>query len=143
MDIITEPTCTEDGYIVNACFCGDVNYVADTPIPATGHSAGDWEVVTEAQIGAEGKEVQKCTVCGEVVAERVIPAIPEVAYTVGDANGDGRVNAIDARIILRISAQLDSMENYNQPLAVFDLTGDGKVNAIDARKALRIGAQLE
>ncbi len=137
-------TCTSEGHTGDTYCVGCNTKIAnDSVIAATGHSKGDWEVVTEAQIGAEGKEVQKCLVCGEVVAERVIPAIPEVTYTVGDANGDGRVNAIDARIILRISAQLDSMENYNQPIAVFDLTGDGKVNAIDARKALRIGAQLE
>ncbi len=64
-------------------------------------------------------------------------------YIIGDVNCDGKVNAIDARIILRISAQLDKITNYEIPEAVFDLTGDGKVNALDARKALRIGAQLE
>ncbi len=138
---IIAPTCTEKGYTIYSCACGFSNRL--DYVSATGHTAGEWKVVLEAQIGAEGKEVQKCIVCGEVVAERVIPAIPEVTYTVGDANGDGKVNAIDARIILRVSAQIEKIENYNVPLAVFDLTGDGKVNAIDARKALRIGAQLE
>ena len=72
------------------------------------------------------------------------PQEPEKpAILKGDANGDGKVNAIDARIVLRISAQLDKMENYNQPIAVFDVTGDGKVNAIDARKILRVAAQLD
>ena len=72
------------------------------------------------------------------------PQEPEKpAILKGDANGDGKVNAIDARIVLRISAQLDKMENYNQPVAVFDVTGDGKVNAIDARKILRVAAQLD
>ncbi len=117
--------------------------VAQKEIPATGHTPGSWEVVVEAQVGADGLEQQKCTVCGEVLDERVIPALPDVTYMTGDTNGDGKVNAIDARIILRISAQLDKIENHNLPMEVFDLTGDGKVNALDARKALRIGAQLE
>ena len=84
-----------------------------------------------------GEVVYSCTVCDEIKKETVVTYIP------GDVNCDGKVNAIDARIILRISAQLDKMTNYDIPESVFDLTGDGKVNAIDARKALRIGAQLE
>ncbi len=122
--------------------CGEI-LVQRQGIHELPHTPGSWEVVKEPQVGVEGKEQQKCTVCGEVLDERVIPALPDVTYMTGDANGDGKVNAIDARIILRISAQLDSMANYSLPLAVFDLTGDGKVNALDARKALRIGAQLE
>ena len=62
---------------------------------------------------------------------------------IGDVNGDGKITAADARIVLRISAKLDSMENYNLPLESFDVTGDGKLTAADARKILRISAKLE
>ncbi len=91
----------------------------------------------------EGKKdynetIYTCTVCGETKS-----VIVEIKYLPGDVNLDGKVNAIDARIILRVSAQIEKTENYNVPEYVFDLTGDGKVNALDARKALRISAQLE
>ena len=61
----------------------------------------------------------------------------------GDANGDGKITAADARITLRISAKLEKIENYNISLAVLDATGDGKLTAADARKILRVSAKLE
>lgn len=105
------------------------------------HTPGSWEVVTAAQIGVDGLEQQKCTVCGEIVDEKVIPALPD--YLVGDANGDGKITAADARIALRISAKVDSLEKYNLTAAVLDVTGDGKLTAADARKILRIAAKIE
>ena len=138
---IVAPTCTEKGYTIYTCDCGfsdRLDYVN-----ATGHTPGSWEVVIPAQVDAEGKEQQKCTECGKVLDERSIPALPDDTFTPGDVNGDGKITAADARIVLRISAKLDSMENYNLPLEAFDVTGDGKLNAADARKILRISAKLE
>ncbi len=133
----TEPGSTESGICV---VCGEI-LLTQKEIPATGHTPGEWEVVTEVQIGIEGKEQQKCTVCGEIVDEKVIPALPD--YLVGDANGDGKITASDARIVLRISAKLDKIESYNLPVEALDVTGDGKLTASDARKILRISAKLE
>lgn len=59
----------------------------------------------------------------------------------GDVNGDGRVNAADARLALRISAQLDTPTEAQ--LIASDVNGDGRVNASDARKILRVSANLE
>lgn len=138
--VVTDPTCTEDGFTVYSCHCGD-SYSPDEIVPATGHTPGEWEVVAEAQIGVDGLEQQKCTVCGEIVDEKVIPALPD--YLVGDANGDGKITAADARIALRISAKVDSLEKYNLATEALDVTGDGKLNAADARKILRIAAQID
>ena len=106
------------------------------------HISAKWETVQAAQIGIDGKEQQKCTECGHILDERIIPAL-NPQYTPGDANGDGKTNAADARIILRISAKIDNLEKYNLPLEALDMTGDGKLNAADARKVLRISAKLE
>ena len=138
---ITSPTCTQQGYTTYTCSCGD-SYI-DNYVDATGHTPGSWEVVVEAQVGADGLEQQKCTVCGEVLDERVIPALPDVSYMLGDANGDGKITAADARIALRISAKVDSLEKYNLTAEVLDVTGDGKLTAADARKILRIAAKIE
>jgi hypothetical protein len=46
-------------------------------VTAPGHVSGDWVIVTEPAIGAEGKKQQSCTVCGEVLNEETIPALPE------------------------------------------------------------------
>lgn len=65
----------------------------------------------------------------------------EAQFVKGDANGDGNVNARDARLMLRFAAQMIGAEELDTLAA--DLNGDGKVNARDARMALRIAAKLD
>lgn len=61
--------------------------------------------------------------------------------TVGDVNGDGRINARDARALLRLVAGLAEEGEANEAAA--DVNGDGRVNARDARTLLRQIAGLE
>lgn len=62
-------------------------------------------------------------------------------YEVGDADANGKVDAADARIILRFAAKLD---NYKGTLInVLDLNDDEKVDAADARIVLRCAARLD
>ncbi|MBQ6163673.1 MAG: dockerin type I repeat-containing protein [Clostridia bacterium] len=56
-------------------------------------------------------------------------------------NRDGKVNAKDARLALRISAKLESTDEYGQKIA--DVNKDGKLNSKDARTILRMAAKLE
>lgn len=72
--VLTAPTCTEKGYTTYTCgTCGD-SYVGDE-VPAA-HTPGEWELDTPAQPGVEGREVQKCLVCGEILEERTLEALP-------------------------------------------------------------------
>lgn len=59
----------------------------------------------------------------------------------GDLNFDGKVQAADARLVLRYVAKLDSLTP--KQLQVADMDGDGKVSASDARIILRIAAKLQ
>ncbi len=73
--IIRKSACTEDGVKVYTCLiCGD-GY--SETIPAAGHTEGEWEIIFPADIGKEGLEQKKCAVCGEIIEERTIPALPE------------------------------------------------------------------
>ena len=65
----------------------------------------------------------------------------EEKITAGDVNADGRITASDARLALRISANLHS-PTTDEKLAA-DYNHDGKVTASDARKILRKSANLE
>ncbi len=67
------------------------------------------------------------------------PVLDASMERMGDVNYDGRVNAIDARAVLRYSAKLDKTE-----LDIFraDADGSGKINASDARLILRVSAGL-
>ncbi len=58
-----------------------------------------------------------------------------------DVNRDGNINAVDARLALRASAQLETLTGNSFTAA--DIDKDGKVTAIDARKILRKAAQLD
>lgn len=62
-------------------------------------------------------------------------------YSVGDVNGDGKINAKDARITLRVAARLESI-NEMQKMAA-DINNDGAVTLADARILLRIYAKLD
>ena len=59
----------------------------------------------------------------------------------GDVNGDALVTAADARLTLRASAQLETL-NEIQMLSA-DIDGNGIVSSADARRILRISAGLE
>jgi len=67
-DTIVPPTCTEQGYTLHECYCGD-SY-QDTYVPAEGHS-GQWITVYGPSDTATGLEKRICH-CGHV-DERVIP----------------------------------------------------------------------
>ena len=59
----------------------------------------------------------------------------------GDVDGDGRITAADARLCLRVSAQLEEIE-YAQSVSA-DIDGNGKITSADARKILRFSASLD
>lgn len=59
----------------------------------------------------------------------------------GDADGDGKITAGDARIVLRYSAGMDKPQE-NAILAC-DVNKDGKITASDARTILRCAANIE
>ncbi len=57
---------------------------------------------------------------------------------IGDANGDGKITAFDARMVLRCSAGIQQYSAAQK--ARFDVNSDGKITAADARLLLRISA---
>lgn len=60
---------------------------------------------------------------------------------IGDVNGDSKIAASDARIVLRVAAHLDAeTENI---LLYGDINKDGNISASDARIILRVAANLE
>lgn len=59
----------------------------------------------------------------------------------GDADGDGKITASDARLVLRYSASLENLSSDR--LSLCDMNSDGKVNSLDARIILRKAAKLE
>ena len=71
----------------------------------------------------------------------IIAFAEEMTPLMGDANGDGAITAIDARIALQAAAGLRDLDDATRSLV--DMNGDGKVTAIDAREILRLAATGE
>ena len=79
--IIIPATCTIAGMEYDVCeICGDT-IGTPTVIPATGHTAGGWEVTLEPTYEADGLKVKKCYVCGEIVEEEIIPMLLKTTVT--------------------------------------------------------------
>ena len=134
-----EATCVSDGYTGDTVCdaCGAI-IEPGLVIPATGeHEYGDWVIIRQPTTEETGLREHTCKLCGHTEQEVMTP----IAATPGDANGDGKVNARDARLILRYAASLITGDEIDQAAA--DFNGDGKVNARDARAILRTAAGLD
>lgn len=57
-----------------------------------------------------------------------------------DFNGNGKVDAADARLILRVAAKIETLSASHRKIA--DVNSDGNVTAADARIVLRMAARL-
>ncbi len=62
-------------------------------------------------------------------------------FAIGDVDLSGKVNAADARLVLRIAAKLVAVDSFRNQLA--DYNSDGNVSALDARYILRAAAKLD
>ena len=82
-EVVTAPTCEEDGYTTHTCAACGHSYV-DSYVPATGH---DYSITIENTYKAptcteNGKEADlKCANCGEIKYGAVIPAKGHVEVT--------------------------------------------------------------
>ncbi len=119
-----EATCGADGVITHTCtWCG---HSWTEVIPATGdHKMGEWTKVDKTL------EERKCKNCDYKETREVEPS----EVVTGDANGDGRVNARDARALMRYISGMTDGSDIDMIAA--DMNGDGRVNARDARALLR------
>lgn len=68
-----EASCTEAGSVTYKCTGCEDTYTDD--IEATGHIAGEWEVIVEATYTAEGTQEKHCSVCGELLETDTIPTL--------------------------------------------------------------------
>ena len=123
--------CKEDGLKERNCtVCGNKEIEA---IPATGVCKGEWVMVKAPTATEKGQDVKKCTMCGEVLETREIPMA--IKYKLGDVNDDGKITAVDARMILRYVAGIIDL-TAAQKLAA-DTNKDGTIGATDARMILQ------
>ena len=72
--VITDPTCTEDGYTTHTCARCNDEYT-DTVVPATGHNDCLTLGVVDPKCTEKGYTVKKCLVCEEVFKDLFVDAL--------------------------------------------------------------------
>ena len=83
---------------------GDISWVAYI-FGECDHSSSTWTTSKKAAAGEEGLKVLICDYCGAVLDSEVIEALP-AAYILGDADGNGGLESVDATFIQRCIAQI-------------------------------------
>ncbi len=138
-NIVTEATCANEGLRVKKCsYCGIT--LDEEKIEKLDHNFGEWKVVEKPTSEKEGIEVRKCKDC-KTEETRILDKIPTENNNIcGDANGDGKVTATDARLVLQAVAGI--INNEDIIFSNADTNNDKKLTASDARIILQIVAGL-
>jgi len=140
--VITDAKCTSDGSDEVKCAqCGTV--MSYDLIISTGHQCDNWTVISKPDsTGKVGVKRGTCKVCGEFVyVYTEYDPNEEPDLMLGDLDGNGKITASDARMLLRYSAKLINLTPAQ--IKISDINKDGKISASDARLLLRVSARLE
>ena len=133
-ETVKEATCTETGVEKSKCvYCEEIS---EREIPAKGHIWSEWVVTVEPTEEEKGQQERTCSRCNE----KEIKEIPSLSESKGDVNGDGKITAVDARMILQHVAGVKLLDE--KQLSFADVNGDKKISAVDARRILRIVAGI-
>ena len=123
-------------------------YNADTPLtylfPCEGFDARFCELYalnTNAELEIIKSQPEMNMLLCETEKTGLFVVAEDKRFRPGDLNGDGEVKAEDARLALRISAQIDSPTE--QQISAGDINKSSAIDASDARKILRASAKLE
>lgn len=120
--------------MTGTAFANEYDYRADK-------KSCDIKIVFGMEKGLESIEFTKAPVDEPTPPDQPDELTPPTTTVYGDANGDGKVTAVDARAILQYVAGTKG-ENEVVDKKYMDVNGDGKVSAIDARWVLRMVAGL-
>ncbi len=115
-----------NGEKVNTAAIADNKY---TVIGLQGSSTYEIEVTA---VNAKGESARSLI---------IVVKTAEIKLSLGDIDDDGTISAADARLVLRMSVNLE-IPSADQEAAA-DIDGDGNISAADARLVLRISVNLD
>ena len=79
---VVAPNCTEGGYTVHTCACGDS--FTDSVTDALGHAWGQWQTVEPANIEKEGLQRRECARCDAYETQMLPKLEPEHTHVYSD-----------------------------------------------------------
>ena len=112
---VIQPTCTEMGYTVHTCSCGDV-YFSNYRTTAT-HSYGEWITGVAATLTHGGEEYRICKSCGALQTRDTgnLSALPKV-YLSSDGSVFFSSVIHEGECTLHVRDDEDVSEIINNPL---------------------------
>ncbi len=119
----------------------DCNNLNRVEIPESVDYIGDWAFAQAEKVTmyvVSGSYAENYAKEKEVKYDYI--SIEEPSAIIGDANGDGKISAIDARMVLKMAA--NGQTPTAEELALLDTNGDGKISTIDARNILKMAASV-
>ena len=135
-ETINPSTCFSEGLKIKKCIvCGEK--MESESIAKLDHTFGSWSTVIKATETSDGEEVRTCKIC-KTTEKRKIDKLQGSDILLGDANGDGKIKATDARLVLQVVAGIKENKDVNFSNA--DVNEDGKITAVDARIILQFVA---
>lgn len=81
-ETVVSPTCTDKGYTLHTCSCGD-SY-KNAYISKLGHNYSEWVITAEATSSASGSKERTCSRCGYLQTE----SIPKLAVSISSLQQD-------------------------------------------------------
>ncbi|MBR3835293.1 MAG: hypothetical protein IKJ69_00705 [Clostridia bacterium] len=99
----SESSCTQDGYQKTVCTQCD-KVLSESVYPSSGHSFGEWQIVSEPTLSQPGSKSRTCSECGATETE----SIPATGYELAEGVVFDTANGI----ISGINAGETSLENY-------------------------------
>lgn len=134
-----------EDYYTPALFANHALWIADWR-DKCGYSGdyGMWQYTEYGSVSGIDANYTDLNICyvnyPELIKEHGYNKEPEPSKK-GDVDGNGKINAADARQALRTAAGLQTLTEKQKEAA--DMNSDGNINASDARTILRIAANLE
>ncbi len=135
-DVVTDPTCTNEGYTTHTCSCGD-SYV-DTQVPALGHKY-DTEILQYPTMQEPGLKNQTCKVCNDfktVEIEALAVSSPKVAEVLV-----GVIGAFEAKLAVDKGSYIIMHQKYegNDPNIASNQSGKVSLEVAEAEVNTKSG----
>lgn len=117
---------------------GSIKYIDQTEGTSVRFTVYPYDL---SETGSYGLYVSSTNMGYTKVAEfSVTDSWEEAPYTLGDVNMDGSIDVIDASLILRYAANLNTLTDTQKAAA--DVNGNNSIDVIDASMVLRYAANL-
>lgn len=117
---------------------GSIKYIDQTEGSSVKFTVYPYDL---GETGSYGLYVSSTNMGYTKVAEfSVTDSWEEAPYTLGDVNMDGSIDVIDASLILRYAANLNTLTDTQKAAA--DVNGNNSIDVIDASMVLRYAANL-